>query len=68
MQLLLTLPSAATLLSLVVLGLLFTPPVVPYCRGLTRAPPPATRRPSQQHLHALRTPATAEHRTQEEQR
>ena len=36
MQLLLTLPSAATLLSLVVLGLLFTPPVVAYYRGLTR--------------------------------
>ncbi len=35
-QLLLTLPSAATLLSLVVLGLLFTPPVVAYYRGLTR--------------------------------
>jgi hypothetical protein len=36
LQLLLTLISAATLLSLVVLGLLFTPSVVAYCRGLTR--------------------------------
>ena len=34
-QLLLTLVSGATLLSLVVLGLLFTPPVVAYVRGQT---------------------------------
>jgi hypothetical protein len=35
-QLLLTLVSGATLLSLVVLGLLFTPPVVAYVRGQPR--------------------------------